>query len=100
LARQNIKAAKYTWYLFNLGDLTRAVASDHTELITVNVDANAEQSESVQIVELESIPLLRNSSEQFELEVAITEIRYDEGSIWKAERPAMELSLLSRPSIN
>jgi hypothetical protein len=82
-----IIAARFTWLLFDARDLNKTVQKSQTELVNLNIEAQTEVSVNIDIVNLEDIPLLRekNPSGTFHLEVAATEVHYNDGSVWVAK---------------
>jgi hypothetical protein len=82
-----IKAVKFNWYLFNVKDLDKAVATEQTAPVEVNLAPHERRDFNILVVYLEDIPLLRdeNPDGEFHLEVAATEIQYEDGSVWEAK---------------
>jgi len=82
-----VKAVKFNWYLFNVNDLDKAVATEQTALVEVNLAPREQRAFDILIVNLDDIPLLRdeNPNEEFRLEVAVTEIHYEDGSVWEGK---------------
>jgi hypothetical protein len=82
-----VKAVKFNWYLFNVKDLDTAVATEQTALVEVNLAPHERRDFHILVVYLEDIPLLRdeNPDEEFHLEVAATEIQYEDGSVWEGK---------------
>lgn len=86
-----VKAVKFNWYLFNVKDLNKVVENEQTHLVEVNLAPHEKRNVHIFIVNLEDIPLLRdkNPDGEFRLEVAVTEIHYEDGNVWEAkELPA------------
>jgi hypothetical protein len=82
-----VKAVKFNWYLFNVKDLDKVVATEQTALTEVNLAPHERRDFHILVVYLEDIPLLRdeNPDEEFRLEVAATEVQYDDGSVWEGK---------------
>ncbi len=82
-----VKAVKFNWYLFNINDLDKVVATEQTAPVEINLAPHARRAFDILIVNLDDIPLLRdeNPNEEFRLEVAATEIHYEDGSVWEAK---------------
>ena len=82
-----VKAVKFNWYIFNVKDLNKVVATEQTALVTVDLAPHEQRDFDLLIVYLDDIPLLRdeNPNEEFRLEVAVTEIHYDDGSVWEGK---------------
>ena len=82
-----VKAVKFNWYIFNANDLDKVVATEQTALVEVNLAPHEQRDFDILIVNLDDIPLLRdeNPNEEFRLEVAVTEIHYDDGSVWEGK---------------
>jgi hypothetical protein len=81
-----ITAAKFSWYLFNMNDLDKVVQTGQTALTNVDLMPKERRRFDIFILYLEDIPLLRdeNPMENFILEVAVTEVHYQDGSMWEA----------------
>lgn len=82
-----VKAVKFNWYIFNAKDLDKVVATERTALVEVNLAPGEKRAFDILVVNLDDIPLLRdeNPSEEFRLEVAATEVHYDDGSVWEGK---------------
>ena len=83
---QAVKAVKFNWYLFNIKDMNEGVETGQTPLVEVNLAPYEKREFKIFIVYLEDIPLLRNKTldEEFRLEVAVTEIQYEDVTLWQA----------------
>ncbi|HYG82426.1 MAG TPA: hypothetical protein VD861_18665, partial [Pyrinomonadaceae bacterium] len=75
------------WYIFNAKDLNEVVTTEQTALVEVNLAPHEQRDFDILIVNLDDIPLLRdeNPGEEFRLEVAATEVHYDDGSVWEGK---------------
>jgi hypothetical protein len=82
-----VKSVKFNWYIFNAKDLNKVVATEQTALVEVNLAPHEQRDSDILIVNLDDIPLLRdeNPGEEFRLEVAATEVHYDDGSVWEGK---------------
>ncbi|HEV2835256.1 MAG TPA: hypothetical protein VGW58_08065 [Pyrinomonadaceae bacterium] len=83
---KRIIAARFSWILFETRDLNKVVQTAQTDLINLNIDGNHEADVEIDVINLEDIPFLQeNPQGVFHLEVVASEVRYDDGSIWKAD---------------
>jgi len=84
---QAISAVKFNWYLFDSNDLDRLVQTEQSSLFQLHINPHEEAEVKVLITSLEDIPILRdkNPAGIFHLEVAATEVQYEDGSVWQAK---------------
>jgi hypothetical protein len=82
---KTIKSVRVTWYLFNAGDLNVALDSRQTDIVKLELKPFELADFEVFVVYANEIPLFKASdkAEDFRLEVAVTEVHYDDGSIWQ-----------------
>jgi hypothetical protein len=82
-----VTAVKFNWYLFAIKDLDKVVETEQTPLVNVYLAPHEKQDLKIFIVNVEDIPILEdmNLAEQFQLEVAVTEIHYEDGTVWEAK---------------
>jgi hypothetical protein len=82
-----ISAVRFNWYLFDSYDLNKLVQTAKTPLYEVSMNPRAEVVVEVFITNVEDIPILRDSNPMgvFHLEVAATEVHYEDGSVWLAK---------------
>jgi hypothetical protein len=86
-APKAVTAVKFNWYLFRIKDLDQVVETEQTPLINVYLAPNEKQDLNILIVNVEDIPILEemNLDEQYQLEVAVTEVHYGDGTVWEAK---------------
>jgi hypothetical protein len=83
---KNIQAAKFKTFIFNRKDLNEVLETVPTPLIALDVPALTQRECDILILYADDIPLLAyKPGEEFRLEVAVTEVYYDDGSIWEAK---------------
>jgi len=83
---KNIRAVKFKTFIFNRKDLNEAVETVHTPVIAVDVPALTQRECDILILYADDIPLLAyKPGEEYSLETAVTEVHYDDGSIWEAK---------------
>jgi hypothetical protein len=82
-----VTAVKFNWYLFTIKDLDKVVETEQTSLVDVSLAPHEKRDLNIFIVNVEDIPILgdMNLDEQFQLEVAVTEIHYEDGTVWEAK---------------
>jgi hypothetical protein len=83
---KNIEAVKFKTFIFNRKDLNEVLETVHTPLIALDVPGFTQRECEILILYADDIPLLASErGEEFRLEVAVTEVYYDDGSIWEAK---------------
>ena len=82
-----ISAVRFNWYLFDSYDLNKLVQTAKTPLYELSMNPHAEVVVEVLVTNVEDIPILRDSNPAgtFHLEVAATEVHYEDGSVWLAK---------------
>ena len=82
-----ISAVRFNWYLFDSYNLNKLVQTAKTPLYELSMNPHAEVVVEVFITNVEDIPILRDSNPAgtFHLEVAATEVHYEDGSVWLAK---------------
>jgi hypothetical protein len=96
---QAISAVRFNWYLFDSRDLNRLVQTAKTPLYKLSMNPGAEVEVEVFVTNVEDIPILRDSNPtgSFHLEVAATEVHYEDGSVWLAQDLPGTLDLSNSP---
>ena len=82
-----ISAVRFNWYLFDSYDLNRLVQTAKTPLYELSMNPREEVVVELFVTNVEDIPILRDSNPigTFHLEVAATEVHYEDGSVWLAK---------------
>ena len=82
-----ISAVRFNWYLFDSYDLNKLMQTAQTPLYELSMNPGAEVEVKVLVTNVEDIPILRDSNPAgtFHLEVAATEVHYEDGSVWMAK---------------
>lgn len=82
-----ITAVRFDWYLFDSYDLNKLVQTAKTPLYELSLKPLAEVDADFFVTNVEDIPILRDSNPvgTFHLEVAATEVHYEDGSVWLAK---------------
>ena len=82
---KNVTAVKVSCFIFKSSDWDKLLASTQTSPIPVNLPAFEQRRVQILAGYVDDIPLLAyKAGEEFHLEVAVTEVHYDDGSIWQA----------------
>ena len=90
---------RFNWYLFDSYDLNKLVQTAKTPLHELSMNPHEEVVVEVLVTNVEDIPVLRESNPggTFHLEVAATEVRYEDGSVWLANDLPGSLDLSKLP---
>jgi hypothetical protein len=82
-----VVAVKFNWYLFRIKNLDKVVETEQTPLVNIDLAANENRDLKIFILNVEDIPLLEdmNLDEQYQLEIAVTEVHYGDGTVWEAK---------------
>jgi hypothetical protein len=84
-AAKNIKAIRFSYFIFNSDNLDVAIDTGHSDLIPFDLPALERRMVRVHVVNVDDVPSLAyKQGQEFHLEVAVTEVHYDDGSIWRA----------------
>jgi hypothetical protein len=95
---KNVKAVRFGYYIFKSDNLDDAVDSGQTALILVDLSALERRRVRIHVVDVDDIPSLEyKQGEEFHLEVAVTEVHYDDGSIWEATDLPQKLNSTKTP---
>jgi hypothetical protein len=82
---KNVAAVKITSFIFKFDNQDELVETRQTALIPLELLAGRSRTVDLLVGYVDDIPLLcNNPSQEFSLEMAITEVHYDDGSIWQA----------------
>lgn len=84
---KRVNAVRLTWYLFNTVDLNVALDSRQGDSAKVNLRPMDRGDFEIFVVYANEIPLFKTmgSNDDLVLEVAVTEVQYDDGSVWQAK---------------
>jgi hypothetical protein len=83
--QKNIKAVKISCFIFGSNDRDKVVETRQTSLIPVDLPAFETRKVEILVGYVDDIPLLRYApGKEFHLELAVTEVHYDDGTIWQA----------------
>ncbi len=81
---KNITAVRFTCFIFNFKDPNELVGRESTALIPLDLPAAAVRKVDILILNVDEVPLLAYKPEaEFRLELAVTEVRYDDGTLWE-----------------
>ena len=81
---KNVKAVKCGYFIFRSKDLGEVLEKGDTALVAIDLPALQTRKFEIQVLNVDEIPLFRNKlEEQYRIEVAVTEVHYDDGSIWR-----------------
>jgi hypothetical protein len=82
--RKNVTAVKFSYFIFRTSDLGEVVEKGETALIPIDLLAKESRKVKTDVLNFENSPLFKDKSEdQYRIEVAVTEVHYDDGSIWR-----------------
>ena len=83
-----VRAVKFSWYLFNKKNLNEVLQTEQTPLVNLNrLGPHRKLEVSIPLLRPDQIPYLRQdvATGEFSLEIAVTEIQYEDGSVWEAK---------------
>ena len=85
-AEKNIRAVKFKTFIFNRKDINEVLETVQTPLTAIDVPALTQRECDILIFYADDIPLLAyQAGEEYRLEVAISQVQYDDGTIWEAK---------------
>jgi len=83
---KSVKATRFSYYIFKSDNLDDAIYTGQTGLIALDLPAFEQRKVGIHVVVVDDIPSLEyKQGEEFRLEIAVTEVHYDDGSIWQAK---------------
>jgi len=84
---QSICAVRFSWYLFDSYELNKLVQTANTPLYELSMKPRTEVEVKFHVTNVEDIPILRDTNPigTFHLEIAATEVHYEDGSVWLAQ---------------
>ncbi len=83
---KSIKEVKFKAFIFNRKDLNEVLETVDTPLIALDIPAFTPRECDILILYADDIPLLAyKPGEEYRLEVTVTEVHYDDGTIWEAK---------------
>jgi hypothetical protein len=91
-----IRAVKFSWYLFDKKNLNEVLQTEQTALINLGrLAPHKKLAVSIPLLRPDEISYLRQDTAtgEFRLEIAVTEIQYDDGSVWEAKNLPGKLDL-------
>ncbi|HVG32093.1 MAG TPA: hypothetical protein VM911_03405 [Pyrinomonadaceae bacterium] len=83
-----VRAVKFSWYLYNKKNLNEVLQTEQTPLVNLYRLAPRSKLEvSIPLLRPDQIQYLRQdvATGEFSLEIAVTEIQYEDGSVWEAK---------------
>jgi hypothetical protein len=81
---KKVAAVRVSYFIFKTRDLTEVLEKGETDLIHIELNANETSKVRIDVLNFEDSPLLKNKWEdEYRIEVAVTEVRYDDGTIWR-----------------
>ena len=82
---KKVMAVKFTFFVFKFSDWDELVGVQQTDLMPLELADSEQRKIDLIIGYVDDIPLLvYKDGQQFHLEFAVTEVHYDDGSIWQA----------------
>lgn len=82
---KNVKAIKLSCFIFKSSDWNELLERTQTSLIPIELAALEQRRVEILAGYVDDIPLLAyKPGQEYHLEVAVTEVHYDDGSIWQA----------------
>jgi hypothetical protein len=95
---KEVKAARFSYYIFKSDNLDHAIHTGQTAVIDLDLPAFEQRKVRIHVVDVDDIPSLAyKQGEEFRLEVAITEVHYIDGSIWQVTDLPGEMNLVKAP---
>ena len=81
---KKVVAVKFTFFVFKFNDMDELVGVQQTDLMPLDLAAFEQRKVDLVIGYVEDIPLLAyKPGAEFHLEFAVTEVHYDDGSVWQ-----------------
>ncbi|HEV7475497.1 MAG TPA: hypothetical protein VGN90_15695 [Pyrinomonadaceae bacterium] len=81
---KNVKAVKFSYFVFKLDNLDEPIQTNQTDLIAVDLPALEQRKVDIHVVDVEDITSLSSKqSGEFRLELAVSEVQYEDGSSWQ-----------------
>ena len=97
-AHKNIKAVAFSYYIFKSDNLDVAIDNGKTALIALEIPALEQRMVRIHVVNVDDIPSLAyKPGEEFYLEMAVTDVHYDDGSTWQATELPGKMKRLKTP---
>lgn len=94
---KRIVGIKFSSFIFSAGDLNTLLEAEQTALVPLDLPPLEQGKFEILVLYVDSIPLLAyKPGREFRLEVAATEVHYDDGSIWQARDLPGKLDLSKR----
>jgi hypothetical protein len=82
---KNIKAVKFSCFIYKFNDWDNVLENRQSSLIPVELFALEQRKVDILVGYVDEIPLLSyKPGEEFHMEIAVTEVYYDDGSVWQA----------------
>lgn len=92
--QKNIQAIKFSCFIFRFIDWDEVVETRQYALVPIELGAYEKRKVDILVGYVDDIPLLSyKPGEEFHMEVAVTEVDYDDGSIWRATDLPQKLSV-------
>lgn len=83
--RKKVVAVKFTFFVFKFSDWDELVGVQQTDLMPLELAGSEQRKVDLLIGYVDDIPLLAyQPGAEFHLEFAVTEVHYDDGSVWQA----------------
>ncbi|HEX8145109.1 MAG TPA: hypothetical protein VF553_21265 [Pyrinomonadaceae bacterium] len=96
-----VRALKFSWFLFNKKNLNEVLQTEQTPLFEIGrLRARSKLVVGIAILRPDEISYLKQETAtgEFTLEIAVTEIHYEDGSVWEAKNlPAQAGAARPRP---
>jgi len=81
---KSVTAVKFSYFVFGAKGLGEVLEKGDTALIAIDLRALETRKVEIQVVYTDEILLFRNKpGEKYRIELAVTEVHYDDGSTWQ-----------------
>jgi hypothetical protein len=97
---RNVSAVKLGYFIFKTRELTEVLDKAETALIQIDLHANETRKVMIHVFNFEDSPLFKNNSgDEYRIEVAVTEVHYDDGTIWRGTELPQKIDPARLPCI-
>jgi len=97
---KNVTAVKVSYFIFKTRDLAEVMDKGETALIQIDLHANETRRVWIHVHNFEDSPLFKNTSgDEYRIEVAVTEVHYIDGTIWRGTELPQQIDPAKLPCI-
>jgi hypothetical protein len=81
---KSVSKVKLSYFVFRAGDLGEVLEKGETPLIKIDLHAHQTRNVKIHVFDFEDCWLFKDTSEDhYRIELAVTEVHYADGSIWR-----------------